>query len=136
MKREGFTLIELLIAIMVIGILAAVAISSYQNFLIRSRVATGIKVATSALAAVTEYSITNNVLPKTQDQTGYESPIANTSVESIIINEGGEVVISYTALAGGGTIIFSPTLQGNGDVTWSCTGGTLQSTYRPFNCRH
>ncbi|WP_267872259.1 pilin [Legionella pneumophila] len=45
------------------------------------------------------------------------------------------ITITYTAAAGGGTIVMTPTLQANGDVTWTCTGGTLLAKYRPASCR-
>ncbi|RMH34406.1 MAG: prepilin-type N-terminal cleavage/methylation domain-containing protein, partial [Gammaproteobacteria bacterium] len=43
MKRQsqGFTLIELMIVIAIIGILAAVAIPAYQDYLKRSHVSEG-----------------------------------------------------------------------------------------------
>jgi type IV pilus assembly protein PilE len=36
MKSKGFTLIELLVAVMIVGILSAVAVSSYQDYITRA----------------------------------------------------------------------------------------------------
>jgi type IV pilus assembly protein PilA len=80
--------------------------------------------------------MTNNALPATQAATGYVSPAATDNVTSIAITAAtGVITITYTAAAGGGTILMTPTLQANGDVTWDCTLGTLLAKYRPASCR-
>ena len=137
MNNKGFTLIELMIVVAIIGILAAVAIPAYQDYTIRARVTEGLNLASAAKLAVSETAISNNALPATQAATGYTTPAATNNVTSVAIADDGTaaITITYTAAAGGGTIIMTPTLQANGDVTWVCTGGTLIDKYRPANCR-
>ena len=143
--QKGFTLIELMIVVAIIGILAAVALPAYQDYTVRAKVTEGLTLASSAKLAVAE-----NASNGKNFNSGWVAPTATAAVSSLGIATGnGQITITYTAAAGGGTIIMTPTAGGAalagtatsstvptaGSVAWSCTGGTLLAKFRPAQCR-
>src|SRR5581483_3450616 len=70
MKQKGFTLIELMIVVAIIGILAAIAIPAYQDYITRSKVTELATAADACKTSVAEYYQSQNVFPPTQTASG------------------------------------------------------------------
>ncbi|PJD90605.1 MAG: pilus assembly protein [Legionella sp.] len=135
-KIKGFTLIELMIVIAILGILATCAIPAYQNYVVRARVTEGLSLVTSSKMAVSEYLIAHNGEVSKDIGAGFQSPAATDNVSSIVIESNtGDIVVTFTPVAGDGTIVFHPVMTSDGQISWACTEGTLAEKYRPASCK-
>jgi len=134
-KDQGFTLIELMIVVAIIGILAAVAIPMYSDYVHRAHISEGLTLSSEAKAKVMEYYLSNNSFPADNPTASLAGTITGNAVSSIVINSG-QIVITYNDKTGaaGDNIILSP-ITAAGSVQWTCTKGTLISTLRPAACR-
>lgn len=60
-QQQGFTLIELMIVVAIIGILAAIAIPAYQNYVLKSQLSGAYSEVSSLKTGVTNYLLTHTL---------------------------------------------------------------------------
>ena len=144
--QKGFTLIELMIVVAIIAILAAIAISQYQDYVIRSQVSEGSSLGDGMKTAVAEFANNNGRLPGSNSSAGLASPVSiiGQYVNSMTIS-GGIIEASYAGAkantnlsAKAGTaangLWFSPITHA-GSIEWHCKSAALPQKWCASSCK-
>jgi type IV pilus assembly protein PilA len=123
--QKGFTLIELMIVIAIIGILAAIAIPAYQNYVIRAQISEGPSLIGGLEAAFDENYANTGSAASSNPAVGITSTIQGTYVSSAKLTGAGQITVKYgqsatNAAVQNGTVIWTAYKSPNGDITWVC----------------
>ena len=152
MKRiqKGFTLIELMIVVAIIGILAAVALPAYQDYVKRAKMSEGILAASACRTTITEVYQSARQGPGAGNW-GCENAAASSQyVAAIATSDNGVVTVTMQGIsadvnaldvtliplsaAGTPALATAIPIQLFG---WTCggTGTTVPAKFLPGSCR-
>lgn len=146
MKRvqQGFTLIELMIVVAIIGILAAIALPAYQDYLVRSQASEGEVLASGSKTAVSEFYSNKGYMPVANASAGLATAASITGkyVTGVDISTVvGQINATYgnqaSAKISGKHVVLSAITKA-GSVEWRCkTAATnpVDVKYLPSSCR-
>jgi type IV pilus assembly protein PilA len=152
--QKGFTLIELMIVVAIIGILAAVAIPAYQDYITRGQVTEAVSLGGGLKSPLAEYGADKNAWPTLVAPTatpsagqlnatliGKYSTIASDGIAGTY--PAGTITVTMTTGKASGNVLTLTT--SNGGSTWACgnttvdgvtgSGTNIDARYLPNACK-
>ena len=162
-KFRGFTLIELMIVVTIIAILAAIAISQYQDYVIRSQISEAASLAAGVKTAVSEFQSgrgrfagascvsANNSVGISQPASIHGTYVSEVRVAgngcapplgagSILAQFSSDPPFKANAMIDTAALVFSPVTH-EGSISWRCKrfliGGSVElaDKWLPTSCR-
>ena len=139
-QQKGFTLIELMIVVAIIGILAAIAIPAYSNYIGRAQVTEAISLLGAIKTAAAEYC-------------GEAGNFSGATIDDFATTKAGKYVGSVTATATTDkTFTATATMAASGvtadiagkklkletadcGTNWTCKSDDIDDKFLPTSCR-
>jgi len=139
MKRvqKGFTLIELMIVVAIVGILAAIALPAYQDYVVRSKMSETLAAIAACKTSVAEYSSARGVYPPDLASSGC-STIATKYMASLSVGAGTGIITAVSLSTGASTectLTLSPGSSATSITVWTGSYAACPAKYVPSSFR-
>jgi len=145
-KFLAFSLIELVITVAITGVLGVAALSSYSQYVIKSKVASLVEAAGPAQLAVQTFfqqtGSQHNTLgsmvnfPESTGTEPYVQAVDANVVQTIHIDPQGKINVVGTTALNQAVIALVPTIDTGGNLTWTCKTQAAFLNIVPKNCQN
>lgn len=144
--QKGFTLIELMIVVAIIGILAAIAIPAYQDYIARSQMTEAMSLTAGLKTNVSEVFAQTGTCPANEKNgIAKATDIKGKYVESVTtggtaVASGGCTITALMQSSGvskgiqGGTLVLTLSNADTGSNVWACKSTDIEQKYLPTAC--
>ncbi len=130
-KQKGFTLIELMIVVAIIGVLSAIAVPAYKNYVTKSEVASGLATLKSIITPAELYYQEKGAYPTDIDDLN-EVGVGSGSIKNGTLGlvSGGQGIQLALNNPSGATI----TIFRDNNLGWTCSTANVPSAAVPAGC--
>lgn len=124
-----------LLLLPVIGMVAAVSIPAYSDYTARAQVSDGVNAAAIAKRSITEFYLSNSMVPADATEAGIAESDLQFSSGTIAI-EDGAILLAFDGTDSrldGQALALSPHLTADGDVAWTCGHALADESAQPLS---
>ena len=129
-------IVFILVFIGMIGILAAIAIPAYQDYVIRARLTEASSIGNTAAGSVANYIYQHQKIPSNLEDTGFVASLPPSVKEIGVDSKNGAITITMaTAPIEDKSLLLLPSLDTSNKIIWKCMSQDIPERYLPRQCR-
>ncbi|WNK18981.1 pilin [Halomonas piscis] len=137
-RQGGFTLIELMIVVAIIGVLAAIAIPQYQNYVARSQASEALTITSGVRADIGEYYALHGEMPGENVEIA-EGDISGKYIKKVIYSADNAIEAKFKKNSSlNGSRMYIKPVNSDPSNGWECSwssGSDADKSLLPSGCK-